>query len=93
MCTIIINGLFDITSYKLLVVKINENVGVRESPNRLNAPVAMGRDGTKDPTIPDTSSDRLFDKKTFDYLLHPRVSKNVILQSPLTVEFQFRAPP
>jgi hypothetical protein len=70
----------------------NENTGVRVS-DRLDVPVAMGRDGTNDPTILDASSDWLFDKKTFDCLLHPRVSRNVIPQSPLIAEFQFHAPP
>jgi hypothetical protein len=62
MCTIIIKGMFGITSYKLLVVKINGNVGVRAS-DRPNSPIVVGRDGTNGSTISDASSDRLFDKK------------------------------
>ena len=56
--------------------------------------IAVDRDGTNGPTIPDASSDRLFDKKekTFDCLLHSRVSRNVIPQSLLAAEFQLRAP-
>jgi hypothetical protein len=54
--------MFGITSYKLLVVKINGNVGVRVS-DRPNSPIVVGRDGTNGSTISDASSDRLFDKK------------------------------